>query len=150
MHHAKDSGLKDIICSYNIACEYSIHFYDWVKSMADSIPGAKPLLPEEINRLLAVTWQIGRFHLGGHRKECTKKYSFNYNEGVGCMSGQSVETIWSTFNWLTWETREMGPGPRYEALTDAMSFWNRQKEAKLGGSSRTRGTAGQPRADLSL
>lgn len=97
-----------------------------------------------------VTWQIGKFHLGGHKEECTKKYLFNYDEGVGRMSGKLVETIWSTFDWLKRETREMGPGPCCEALTDAMNFWSHQKEAKLGGSSCPRGTASQPRADLSL
>lgn len=82
--------------------------------------------------LATITWLIGKFHLAGHKEECSKKFSFNYNDLVGRMSGELVETIWAAFNWLKFQTREMGPGPREETLSDAMNFWNWLKIVRMG------------------
>lgn len=122
---ALDNGVADVILSYDIACKYSVNFLKRVKT------NPNPLLPDEIDKHIRITWLIGKFHLGGHKEECSKKYSFNYNKNVGRMSGELVETIWATFNALKPQTREMGPGPRREVLTDAMNFWNKMKEGRL-------------------
>lgn len=122
---ALDNGLADVILSYDIACKYSVNFLKRVKTSPDQ------LLPEDIDKHIRITWLIGKFHLGGHKEECAKMYSFNYNKNVGRMSGELVETIWATFNALKPQTREMGPGPRREMLTDAMNFWNKMKEGRL-------------------
>lgn len=126
-------GILDVIFSYDIACKYSAKFLERVTTAG--IDGADPLIPAEIDQMLRITWLIGKFHLGGHKEECSKKYSFNYNAGVGRMSGELVETIWSTLNALKYQTREMGPGPRREMISDAMNFWNTQKLAKISESS---------------
>lgn len=126
-------GIKDFIYSYDIACKYSVHFFERVKA---ALPNKPPLLSSAASAAFAagltvMTWLIGKFHLGGHKQECSKKYSFNYNTMVGRMSGELVETIWSAFNWLKFQTREMGPGPREETLSDAMNFWNWLKLVRI-------------------
>lgn len=127
-------GILDFVFSYDIACKYSVHFFERIKA---ALPGKDPLFPSSAslafeNGLVFITWLIGKFHLAGHKEECSKKYSFNYNSLVGRMSGELVETIWAAFNWLKYQTREMGPGPRIETLSDAMNFWNWMKVIKMG------------------
>lgn len=124
-----DNGLEDVIFSYDIACKYSVNFLKRVTTAG--IDGEAPLISSEIETMLKITWLIGKFHLGGHKEECAKKYSFNYNESVGRMSGELVETTWLTFNALKYQTREMGPGPRRELITAAMNFWNALKVARM-------------------
>ncbi|KAG8902439.1 hypothetical protein FRC00_007975 [Tulasnella sp. 408] len=116
-----DRGIKDIIISYDIACKYSIHFFNRVTQPP------YPLLPSNLQSLADIKWLIGKFHIGGHKEDCQKFFNFNYTKGVGRMSGELVETVWAYFDYLKYQTREMGPGSRQEMLTDAMNFWNWQK-----------------------
>ncbi|KIO31440.1 hypothetical protein M407DRAFT_67938, partial [Tulasnella calospora MUT 4182] len=123
---AIDRGLRDLVISYDIACKYSINFLNRVCA------SPYPLLPPDVQSLVSITWLIGKFHLGGHREECHQSFNFNYTPGVGRMSGELVETIWSYFDYLKYQTREMGPGARQEMLSDAMNYWNWRKIVKLG------------------
>lgn len=122
---AINAGLKDLVISYDIACKYSINFLERVCN------SPYPLLPDNLQSLVSILWLIGKFHLGGHREECQKFFNFNYTQGVGRMSGELVETIWSYFDFLKYQTREMGPGSRQEMLSDAMNYWNWQKIVKM-------------------
>lgn len=116
-------GILRIIASYDIACKFAIHF------MARVLEGPVKLLPEEY-RAVDTTWLVPKFHLGGHRPECSDQFSFNYTPGAGRMHGEAVETIWAELNHLKYSTREMGPGPRRETITAAMNDWNWKKIIK--------------------
>ncbi|KAG8939355.1 hypothetical protein FRC04_006635 [Tulasnella sp. 424] len=120
-----NAGLKDLVISYDIACKYSINFLERVCN------SPYPLLPDNLQSLVSILWLIGKFHLGGHCEECQKFFNFNYTQGVGRMSGELVEIIWSYFDFLKYQTREMGPGSRQEMLSDAMNYWNWQKIVKM-------------------
>lgn len=133
---ALEEGVLDFVVAYDIACKYSVKFWDRVTQH----PDGKPLLDPAAKALFndcerTLKWLIGKFHLGGHQEECSKKYSFNYNVNVGRMSGELVETIWSDFDWLKFITREMGIGVRQEMLSDGMNGWNWQKIILMGASS---------------
>ena len=100
-----------------------------------SLPLALCPPSRNLQSLVSILWLVGKFHLGGHREECQKAFNFNYTNGVGRMSGELVETIWSYFDYLKYQTREMGPGSRHEMLSDAMNYWNWQKLVKISKSS---------------
>lgn len=119
------SGIKDIIFSYDIACKFSINFLERVTG------GPYTLLPADFDELVSVVWLIGKFHLAGHQEDCKKRFNFNYTKGVGRMSGELVETLWSYFDYLKYQTREMGQGSRQEMLSDAMNAWNWHKLVKM-------------------
>ncbi|KAG8933832.1 hypothetical protein FRC01_006877 [Tulasnella sp. 417] len=130
IQQAIDAGLKDLVISYDIACKYSINFLERVCNS----PYA--LLPDNLQSLVSILWMVGKFHLGGHHEECQKFFNFNYMEGVGRMSGELVETIWSYFDFLKYQTHEMGPGSWKEMLSDAMNYWNWQKIVKMSDATR--------------
>ena len=120
-------GLYNIVFSYDIACKYSINFIQRV------MEGTVALLdPELKDFLLAIVWLIGKFHIGGHQKSCSEKYSFNYTWGVGRMSGELVETIWAEFNWYKYQTKEMTHGGRRDLLSDAFNQFNFAKSINMG------------------
>lgn len=123
---AAGAGILDFIIAYDIACKYSIKFEARVTEFESM------LLPSTFFGTAWIIWLIGKFHLGGHRDDCHKKFSFNYTANVGRMSGELVETIWSYFDYLKYQTREMSAGARKEMLSDAMNWWNWQKVVKIG------------------
>lgn len=135
-------GVLDFIVSYDIACKYSVNFVKRVTEefrseevegqQSTRISPGRSLLPASFFESASVKWLIGKFHLGSHRDECLKEYSFNFTRGVGRMSGELVETIWAYFDYLKYQTREMSEGARKELLTDAMNWWNWQKLVKIG------------------
>lgn len=126
-------GIVDFVFAYDIACKYSINFMERATESFRGVDSSiLPLLPPAFAQTACILWLIGKFHLGSHRDECLKKYSFNFTRGVGRMSGELVETIWSYFDYLKYQTREMSQGARKEMLTDSMNWWNWQKLVKLG------------------
>lgn len=127
--------IRDFTVSYDIACKYSINFKDRVTEVfhqENTEASSTPLLPTSFFETAGMRWLIGKFHLGSHRDECLKRFSFNFTNGVGRMSGELVETIWAYFDYLKYQTREMSAGARKELLTDAMNWWNWQKLTKIG------------------
>lgn len=112
--------------SYDIACKYSIHFLRRV------LGGNVKLLDRDFENLADMMWLIGKFHIGGHREECLKQFSFDYNDLVGRMSGELVETVWAELNWLKQQCREMSAGSRIEVMTENFNFWNFCKVTRMG------------------
>jgi len=119
-------GLPRVLFSYDLACKYGINFLS-------RVTGGKVKL-YDINHP-TVDFLVPKFHLASHKPSCADTYSFNFTPLVGRMSGEHVETIWSSFNWLQYSTREMGAGSRRDILFDHMNFWNWSKTVKMRGSS---------------
>lgn len=122
------SGLTRFIVSYDIACKYSLKFLRRV------LGGDVKLLPPDLQALPDILWLIGKFHIGGHREECLKQFSFDFNKLVGRMSGELVETVWAELNWLKQQCREMAPGSRIELINAHMNHWNFGKVTTMGES----------------
>lgn len=86
----------------------------------------EPLIPNGA-KIVYLKFLVPKFHLAGHKPECSIDYSFNFTEGVGRLSGEGIETVWSDLNWLKWSTQEMALGPRAETISDHMQAWNKRK-----------------------
>lgn len=112
--------------SYDIACKYSIHFWERVSH------GTVVLINPLLQALRQIVWLVPKFHLNGHKKECMDHFSFNFTKWVGRMSGELVETPWATLNWLKYSTRKMLAGARADTLSDHFNAWNWEKNIHAG------------------
>lgn len=121
-------GILKHFHSYDSACGWIINF---LKRLSEYDPVFMTPAAFEALGLQAL---IPKFHLGGHKPECSDKFSFNYTKNVGCMSGESVETPWAAFNWLQYALREMGWGNRHDLLTEHFLAWNWWKVVRMGES----------------
>lgn len=122
-----EDGIQRIIYSYDSSCGHSVHFF---ARLADTFPAL--ITRDQLSKFDFLPL-IPKFHLAGHKPECSDKYSFNYTDNVGRMSGELVETPWSHFNWLQYSSREMGWGNRRDMLTDHFNAWNWWKIVRIGG-----------------
>lgn len=115
-------GLKEIVISYDIACQFSKNF----KSRFNTSEFLH--LPDSEIRFL-----IPKFHLVGHKEACQHKYSFNYVKGVGRTDGEGIERFWSPHNHLSGSTSKMASGFRLDTLNMHFQDWNLRKSFKMGG-----------------
>ncbi|KAJ7456319.1 hypothetical protein B0H11DRAFT_1925843 [Mycena galericulata] len=105
-----------IIVSYDIACQYAIHFWERMAEMPESMRLKVP--PAN------VWWKVPNFHLPAHKKLCHSPYSFHWMWGAGMTHGEGVEQNWSFSNGAAASTRLMGPGSRQATLEDVFAFHN--------------------------
>ncbi len=126
-----EDGLESECFSYDSNCSHEVNFF---KRLADYDP---PLLTRDELSKIKYKALIPKFHLAGHKAECSDRYSFNFTENVGRMSGELVETPWADLNPLQYSLREMGWGNRRDALTDQLNGWNHSKETRMCKSSYT-------------
>jgi hypothetical protein len=105
-----------IVVSYDIACQYAIHFWKCMKAFPEHMqPNVKP---ENL------WWKVPNFHLPPHKKPCHSPYSFHWMWGAGMTHGEGVEQNWAFSNGVAASTRLMGPGSRHATLEDIFGFHN--------------------------
>ncbi|KAJ7148600.1 hypothetical protein C8R46DRAFT_1231115 [Mycena filopes] len=105
-----------LVVSYDIACQYSIHFWERMAAM----PVSQELKIEPGN----IWWKVPNFHLPPHKRPCHSPYSFHWMPGAGMSHGEGVEQNWSFSNGAAASTRLMGPGSRQATLEDVFGFHN--------------------------
>ncbi|KAJ7029322.1 hypothetical protein C8F04DRAFT_1264984 [Mycena alexandri] len=105
-----------LILSYDIACQYSKHF--WTRM--ESLPAAMHLVVEQAR----VWFKIPNFHLPPHKPPCHSPYSFHYMWGAGRTHGETVEQNWEFTNGAAASTKMMGLGTRAATLEDLFGFHN--------------------------
>jgi hypothetical protein len=114
-------NLKELVVSYDIACQYSKNFY----TRFNTSPFLN--LPD-----YDIKFMINKFHLPGHKEDCRYPYSFNYVKGVGRTDGEGIERFWSTHNHLSGSTSRMAPGFRLDTLNLHFMDWNFRKARRMG------------------
>lgn len=105
-----------IVLSYDIICQWGIHFWDRMLAMKEELHLSIP----EANLILL----IPKFHLPAHKTSCQAYYSFNFATGVGRTHGETIEENWADSNKAAAQTKEMGPGSRQDTLDDIFGFHN--------------------------
>lgn len=126
------SALRDIdsnvTLAYDIACQYSVHFWRRVK---DNIP--EDMQPRFANNQLE--FFVGAMHVHGHTSSCQGAWAGAYRPGNARTPGDNIEHGWPELNVLAGSTLRMGPGSRSDLIDVACLFWNHQKTIGLGESS---------------
>lgn len=114
-------NLKEIVLSYDIACQYCKNFVSRLK--------ASPFLHLTDAEILFL---IPKFHLAGHKEECRFQYSFNHAKGVGRTDGEGIERLWSHHNPLSGSTSKMNRGFRLDTINLHLEDWNLGKMRRMG------------------
>lgn len=122
---AATSGIRvrQVLLSYDIACQWQIHFFD---RLAGLPPRIRFRLPPD-----AIQYGVPKFHLPPHEQRCQAPHSMNFKPGVGETDGESIERNWAGLNPAAGSTREMGPGSRHDTLDDHCGHLNWRKLVTL-------------------
>lgn len=121
-HQTED--MDESLVEYDVACEWSKNFIHRVQeSMTLSLPSK-----------MAIIAAVGKFHLGGHVKECFSLYSLNFVFGAGQQDGEIMETLWSSLNKVSGSIRAMTKAHRQEVLDAHMRDSNWKKLVGMGES----------------
>jgi hypothetical protein len=121
----KQSSFRRLVISYDIACQWGIHFSE---QMVNKFPSEWFINSSDTELVLLVP----KFHLLAHIESCHADYSFNNTPGVARTDGEAPERGWSRINDLAPSTRKMGPGARRDKLEDHMGDSNWKKTISLG------------------
>lgn len=114
-------GIREVVLSYDIACQYSRHFHQrFNSSRILNLPN------------FDIKFLIPKFHLPAHQEACRFHYSLNYSKGVGRTDGEAIERFWSTHNHLSGSTSKMTPGARLDTLNLHIRDWNVRKSINMG------------------
>lgn len=119
-----DTGLTNIIASYDIACQWGKNFSHRAGD-ACVPPHLRPSSKTDMAFL------VPKFHLEAHTTKCQAPFSFNYAVGVGRTDGEGVERNWSTLNGIASSVSVMGPGARWDTIDDFCNFANWRKTVEL-------------------
>ncbi|KAJ7690749.1 hypothetical protein B0H17DRAFT_1159968 [Mycena rosella] len=117
-------SLMLLTVSYDIACQWQINLRSRMEKMPNKL---------KIDDELEIQFGLPVWHAAAHEINCQAKNSLNYLEGVGRTDGEGIERTWSDFNPLGWATKEMGNGPRHDALEDKIDHHNWEKNIAQGG-----------------
>jgi hypothetical protein len=109
---------------YDVCCQWVVHFKERVAQ------GEFLSLWQHFK----LTPAIGKFHLGGHIKECFHKFSLNFIKGTGQIDGEIMETLWFILDKVSGITRSMLWAHRQEILDDYMDDGNFKKLVRSGES----------------
>ncbi|KAF9023539.1 hypothetical protein BDZ89DRAFT_955587, partial [Hymenopellis radicata] len=112
----KADEMLDFIISYDIACNYEVHFWERLARLPE--PWRTHLDP------CRVVFCVPKFHLWVHKAACHALYSFNYLTGAGRTDGEVIERNWSVSNCAAGQSKMMGPGAHQDILEDIFSAHN--------------------------
>jgi hypothetical protein len=114
-------GLKEIVLSYDIACQYSRNIQQRFEASPElEMPNCQ------------ILYAIPKFHLPAHVESCRYYYSFNYMKYVGRTDGEAIERLWSCHNFLSGSTSRMTPEGRLDTLNAHFADWNWRKLCRMG------------------
>lgn len=104
---------QGVMLMYDIACQYSIHLRERLRDR----------LPEG----LKIDRAIGLFHVHAHKDQCFFRYASSFIPGAGVVSGEILESLWSSLNSISPTVRTATLAHRAEVLDDHACDSNHKK-----------------------
>ncbi|KAK0453026.1 uncharacterized protein EV420DRAFT_1621640 [Desarmillaria tabescens] len=96
-----------LVISYDIACQWHKNFFARIEQYPPE------LRPHQLER--NILYLVPKFHLPVHILKCRNNFSFNFSAKVGRTDGEAPDT------------KEMGPGSRWDTLDDHFGDYNWRK-----------------------
>ncbi len=120
----KDARVEEVMLSYDIGCQYKINLEERRKIVL------LPLRRTPTSPDVAVILPI--WHGDVHKPECKTVNSLLCHDGGGKSDGEAPERLWAILNQIAWQTKEMQPEVRHDAIEDKVDRHNHQKNVGLG------------------
>lgn len=117
-------AILTLIASYDIGCQWSVHFFSRVASMPDYLQ----LSPTLIN----IYFVVPAFHLEAHIDKCKPLFSPRYLRGLAQTEFEAIKRIWAILKGAAASLKEMRPGHRRDTLDDFCGYANWTKTTRLG------------------
>ncbi|GLB37202.1 hypothetical protein LshimejAT787_0402530 [Lyophyllum shimeji] len=105
--------IQKLLLLYDIMCQYIVHMKERIGHH----------LPKE----LVIDRGIGAMHVHGHQRKCFPRFAPAFIPGAGIVSGEILESLWSTLNAASPMARTATLAHRAEILDDHMSDSNWKK-----------------------
>ncbi|KAJ7073655.1 hypothetical protein C8F01DRAFT_1271360 [Mycena amicta] len=115
MHALGDTRVKELVFSYDIACQWKVHLRERVKAIVMKSGAAN--LDEFRIRFGLPVW-----HAAAHEINCREALSLSHIVGVGRTDGEGIERTWV----------EMGEGNRHDTIEDKVDHMNFEKNVGEG------------------
>jgi hypothetical protein len=122
--------LKRIIWLYDINCKYKVNVYERCNNNRFAPLSEK--YHENLRDEKHLNYYVNVWHGFTHKPECADKHSLRNAEHVGMVTGEEIETGWSSLNHIQYSIREMDAGARQDAITIHMIHLNSRKAKNLG------------------
>ncbi|KAF9018836.1 hypothetical protein BDZ89DRAFT_1139729 [Hymenopellis radicata] len=107
-------GLKELTVTYDIACQYKIHFYERIKALPAALHDLMLEAP-------VIQWALPVWHGNVHEVKCEAAESLKYKVGVGKTDGEGIERVWAVLNPFAYMTKEELPGARHDNIEDKLN-----------------------------
>ncbi|KAJ7053016.1 hypothetical protein C8F01DRAFT_955086, partial [Mycena amicta] len=120
------SKVKQLIVSYDIACQWKLHLL----GRADIIAASPAIVTNLANYLLKFGLPV--WHAEAHEEKCRAAHSLMHAVGVGRTDGESIERLWALLNPSSYSTKEMGEGNRQDTIEDKLDYLNFSKNVGQG------------------
>jgi hypothetical protein len=117
-------SLKNLLFSYDIACEWSVNLMKRLEEMYHDIYR----FPDNA----VITFAIPKFHIEAHGEDCKCAFNLNHLAGAARTCGEGIEAGWADMNPIGVFTREMSLAHRHEVIEDFMQAINFRKVKTMG------------------
>ncbi|KAF9470552.1 hypothetical protein BDN70DRAFT_821224 [Pholiota conissans] len=104
---------QGVMLIYDIACQYYVHL--------------KEQLGEQLPPNLKIDRAIGLFHVHAHKDDCFFHFNTSFIPGSAVVSGEILESLWSTLNSISPSVRTATLAHRAEVLDDHACDSNHKK-----------------------
>lgn len=114
---------KTLGITYDIACQYRLHFDERVDALPDAL--------KNLN-LPPITWGLPVWHGNVHAVQCEGSKSVKYKPGFGKTDGEGPERLWALTNPMSYITKEEQPGARQDDHEDKLNNISWRKNTGIG------------------
>ncbi|KAF8804833.1 hypothetical protein BYT27DRAFT_7225176 [Phlegmacium glaucopus] len=104
---------QGVVLIYDIACQYFVHLQDQIGSR----------LPFGLD----IDAAIGLFHIHAHKDQCFFQYATSFIPGAAVVTGEILESLWSSLNAISPTARTATLAHRFEMLDNHATDSNHKK-----------------------
>lgn len=112
----KDARVEEVTLSYDVGCQYKINLKERQKILL--LPLQQTPTSPDVAMVLPI------WYGNVHKPKCKTVNSLLYHDGGGKSDSKAPERLWAILNQIVWQTKEMQPEVRHDAIEDKVDCHN--------------------------